>query len=47
MSRTIAYLIVMIFVLFLLGCTSERLSARLAWVGAALLSLTVGLWSVL
>lgn len=45
--RAILFLSMLVIVLTVLGLTSERVTARLAWVGVALLSLTVGCWVML
>jgi hypothetical protein len=45
--RAVLILCMLTAALLILGCTAERLSARLAWVGVALLSLTVGSWMLL
>lgn len=42
--RAILFLVMVVAVLSVLGITSERLTAKLAWTGAALLAAVVGLW---
>lgn len=44
MIRAILFLSALLVALAVLGCTGERLSARLALLGAALLSAAVGCW---
>lgn len=42
--RAVFILCCITLTLVILGFTSEKLSARLAWAGAALLAVTVGFW---
>jgi hypothetical protein len=45
--RSILFIGMVVVMLAVLGLTAERTAARLAWAGAAILSLTVGLWGLL
>jgi hypothetical protein len=45
--RAAFFLCCVIITLAVIGLTAERLAARLAWVGAAMLMATVGCWMVL
>lgn len=45
--RSLLFISMAVIMLVVLGLTAERTAAKLAWAGAAILSLTVGLWGML